>query len=277
MYYVYKHLNTCNLYIQTQWKNDFLWYLVFTFIRSGSASSRLPGLEKHLNIIRLLRTFLIDWPSLGFLYFFWILPEFISFSPTHSEFVWYFWSQGKPKFCSTEFQPKFARGTDWGWPLRLECATSPLLCRMSWRSRTLHGKLTEHKALRHKLKSCTIPFLYRSDLIKSRRMLYHPDVCNCTMPYVPRTVPAYAVRNPAYTAEVFALTLVEIDVNGMHTAPLSTPSLLQFISTSLKLLTSNGLNVMNYVSVHIYKGTTVLFIAKMKCIKIIESKIFVKG
>ena len=43
-------------------------------------------------------------------------------------------------------------------------------------------------------------------------MLYQPDVCNCTMPYVPRTVPAYAVRDPAYTAEVFALTLVEIDV-----------------------------------------------------------------
>ena len=75
-----------------------------------------------------------------------------------------------------------------------------------------HAKLTEHKALRHKLKSCTVPFLYRSDLVKSRRMLYRPDVCNCTMPYVPRTVPAYAVRDSAYTAEVFALTLVEIDV-----------------------------------------------------------------
>ena len=55
-------------------------------------------------------------------------------------------------------------------------------------------------------------FLYRYDLVKSRRMLYRPNVCNCTMPYVPRTVPAYAVRDPAYTAEVFALTLVEIDV-----------------------------------------------------------------
>ena len=32
------------------------------------------------------------------------------------------------------------------------------------------------------------------------------------MPYVPRTVPAYAVRDPAYAAEVFALTLVQIDV-----------------------------------------------------------------
>ena len=56
------------------------------------------------------------------------------------------------------------------------------------------------------------PALYRSDLVKSRHMLYSPDVCNCTMPYVPRTVLAYAVQNPAYTAEVFALTLVEIDV-----------------------------------------------------------------
>ena len=75
-----------------------------------------------------------------------------------------------------------------------------------------HAPLTEHRALRHKLKSCTVPFLYRSDLVKSRRMLYRPDVCNCTMPYVTRTVPAFAVRDPAYTAEVFALTLVEIDV-----------------------------------------------------------------
>ena len=43
-------------------------------------------------------------------------------------------------------------------------------------------------------------------------MLYSPDVLNCTMPYVPRTVLAYAVRDPAYTAEVFALALVEMDV-----------------------------------------------------------------
>ena len=43
-------------------------------------------------------------------------------------------------------------------------------------------------------------------------MLYCPDVCNCTMPYVCRTVPAYAVWYPAYTAELFALTLVQIDV-----------------------------------------------------------------
>ena len=75
-----------------------------------------------------------------------------------------------------------------------------------------HAKLTEHNAIRHKLKSCTVPFLYRSDLAKSRRMLYRPDVCSCTMPYVPCTVPAYAVRDPAYTAELFALTLVQIDV-----------------------------------------------------------------
>ena len=77
---------------------------------------------------------------------------------------------------------------------------------------TVHAKLSEHRALRHKLKSCTVPILYRSDLVKSPRMLYRPNVCNCTMPYVPRTVPAYAVRDPAYTAEVFALTLVQIDV-----------------------------------------------------------------
>ena len=42
-------------------------------------------------------------------------------------------------------------------------------------------------------------------------MLYRPGVCISAMPYVPHTVPAYAVRDPAYTAEVFALTLVEID------------------------------------------------------------------
>ena len=43
-------------------------------------------------------------------------------------------------------------------------------------------------------------------------MLYSLDVCKCTVPYVPCTVLAYAVRDPAITAEVFALTLVEIDV-----------------------------------------------------------------
>ena len=45
-------------------------------------------------------------------------------------------------------------------------------------------------------------------------MLYRPDMCNCTLPYAPRTVPAYAERDPAYTAEEFALTLVEIDVSA---------------------------------------------------------------
>ena len=75
-----------------------------------------------------------------------------------------------------------------------------------------HTQLSEHRALRYKLKLCTVPILYRSDLVKSRRMLYRPDVCSCTMPYVPRTVPAYAVRDPAYPEEVFALTLVQIDV-----------------------------------------------------------------
>ena len=67
---------------------------------------------------------------------------------------------------------------------------------------------TEHFALRHTLKSCTDPFLYRSDLVTFRSMLYLPDVCNCTMPYVHRTVPAYAVRYPAQIAGVVALTLV---------------------------------------------------------------------
>ena len=56
---------------------------------------------------------------------------------------------------------------------------------------------TEHFTLRHKLKSCTVPFLYRSDLVTFRRMLYRQDVCNGTVPYVHRTVPAYAVRYPA--------------------------------------------------------------------------------
>ena len=53
------------------------------------------------------------------------------------------------------------------------------------------------KMCKAQLKSCTDPFLYRSDLVTFRRMLYLPDVCNCTMPYVHRTVPAYALRYPA--------------------------------------------------------------------------------
>ena len=63
--------------------------------------------------------------------------------------------------------------------------------------------------------------MYRPDFVPSRRMLYRPDVCNCTMPYVPRTVPSYAVRDPAYTAEVFALTLVQIDVAFCTKVPVS--------------------------------------------------------
>ena len=51
-----------------------------------------------------------------------------------------------------------------GLPIRTEC-TSPF---------PEHAKLTEHKPLRHKLKSCTVPFLYRSDLV-------NPGVC-CTVP-----------------------------------------------------------------------------------------------
>ena len=61
---------------------------------------------------------------------------------------------------------------------------------------TLTHHCTEHSALRHKLKSCTVPFLYRSDLVTFRRMLYRPDVCNCTMPYVHRTVPAVCRMGP---------------------------------------------------------------------------------
>ena len=84
-----------------------------------------------------------------------------------------------------------------------------------------HTQLSEHWALRHKLKSCTVPILYHSDLVKSRRMLYRPDVCNCTMPYVPRTVSAYAIRDPAYTAAEFALTLVQIDVSPLSSVFIS--------------------------------------------------------
>ena len=40
--------------------------------------------------------------------------------------------------------------------------------------RTIHAPLcTEPFALRHKLKSCTVPFLYRSD-VTFQRMLYRP-------------------------------------------------------------------------------------------------------
>ena len=64
-------------------------------------------------------------------------------------------------------------------------------------------------------------------------MLYRPDVCNCTMPYVPRTVPAaYAVRDPAYTAEVFALTLIEIDVKEYRVSVTSYTTLDTYICWS---------------------------------------------
>ena len=55
-------------------------------------------------------------------------------------------------------------------------------------------------------------------------MLYRPDVCNCTMPYVPRTVPGYAVRDPAWIAEVVALTLVEIDVKRLDYFSIKKPT-----------------------------------------------------
>ena len=62
----------------------------------------------------------------------------------------------------------------------------------------------EHRAVRYKLKSCTVPILVPLRLSNIPVLLYRPDVCNCTVPYVPRTVPAYAVRDPAQTGEVVA-------------------------------------------------------------------------
>ena len=75
---------------------------------------------------------------------------------------------------------------------------------------TYHAPLAEHRAVRYKLKSCTVPIFVL--LVTSLLLLYCPDVCNCTVPYVPRTVPVYAVQDPAQTAEVVDLTLVETDV-----------------------------------------------------------------
>ena len=47
----------------------------------------------------------------------------------------------------------------------------------------------------------------------SQRLLYRPDVCKCTVPYIPRTVPAYAVRDG--TAVVVAF-LTNRDCCGLH-------------------------------------------------------------
>ena len=55
----------------------------------------------------------------------------------------------------------------------------------------------EHQAVRYKLKSCTVPIFVPFRLSNIPALLYRPDVCNCTVPYAPRTVPAYAVRDPA--------------------------------------------------------------------------------
>ena len=105
----------------------------------------------------------------------------------------------------------------WGIKANTVCSTDQVLKTLrQFKNPTKHTlthsdtthHCTEHFALRHKLKLCTDPFLYRSDLVTFRRMLYLPDVCNCTMPYVHLTVPAYAVRYPAKIAEVVALTLV---------------------------------------------------------------------
>ena len=67
------------------------------------------------------------------------------------------------------------------------------------------------------------------------KIMYRPDVCNCTMPYVPRTVPAYAIPDPAYTAEVFALTLVDIDVGVSEVSKHLRKKLLSFILALLKI------------------------------------------
>ena len=51
----------------------------------------------------------------------------------------------------------------------------------------------EHWAVRYKLKSCTVPIFVPFPLSNIPALLYRPDVCNCTMPYAPHTVPVYVV------------------------------------------------------------------------------------
>ena len=47
-------------------------------------------------------------------------------------------------------------------------------------------------------KSCTVPIFVPFRLCNGLAFVVHiPDMCNCTVPYIPRTVPAYAVRDPA--------------------------------------------------------------------------------
>ena len=67
-----------------------------------------------------------------------------------------------------------------------------------------HAQLVDNRAVQYKLNLVPSRFLYRSDFVTSRRLLYRPDLCNCIVPYIPRTVPAYAVWDPAQTAVVVA-------------------------------------------------------------------------
>ena len=46
----------------------------------------------------------------------------------------------------------------------------------------------DNRAVRNKLNYVPSRFLYHSDFVTSRHLLYSPDVCNCTAPYIPRTV-----------------------------------------------------------------------------------------
>ena len=73
-----------------------------------------------------------------------------------------------------------------------------------WLYKIYHAQPADNRAVRCKLNHVPSRFLYRSDFVPSRRLLYRPDVCNCTVPYIPCTVTEYAVRDPAYTAVVVA-------------------------------------------------------------------------
>ena len=45
--------------------------------------------------------------------------------------------------------------------------------------------------------SCTVPIFVPFRLFNVPVFVVLSDVCNCTVPYIPRTVAAYAVRDPA--------------------------------------------------------------------------------
>ena len=63
-----------------------------------------------------------------------------------------------------------------------------------------HAQLADNRAVRYKLNHVPSRFLYHSDFVTSRRLLYHPDMCNCTMPpYIPCTIPACAVHTSCCT------------------------------------------------------------------------------